>query len=935
MFRTSVLIWILASWVLGGSTGWSASPGDSTKTNAPAKPKPKPDASFWSFRPLNTSAPPALTHRRSSTPVHPVDAFIDAALESRGLHPSPQADRRTRIRRAALDLTGMPPTHEQVEAFEHNSQPDAWSRVVDQFLASPQYGERWARHWLDVVRFAESSGFEHDYDRPNAYHYRDFVIRAFNSDMPYDQFVRWQLAGDEFAPDSPEALMATGFLGAGVFPTQITANEVERVRYDALDDMLSTVGNSMLGLTIGCARCHDHKFDPISTDDYYRMLATFTTTVRSDVPLDLHPEENRERRQRYETEHAPLVDALTDYEKRELPKHFESWLAEGAPVAKAASWQVLSADSLTSKGGARFKTLEDGSYLAEGPNAEFDVYRFVTRLEPQPHALTALRLEALSDPTMVRGGPGRAENGNIGLSRIRVFIIDSKNASTNEIHLVRPQATFQQNSNSLAISAALDDQPKTGWAIDPQFGTNHAALFEFSPAISVSNPGVSLEVRLEFDLNLRHNIGRPRIAVTTSDNPSLGAPALPAQIANLLAECHTAFTNGQKISLATDRAATLMQWWKPQDAGWAERQRKVQDHASKEPKPNLTTVLVCAEGYTPVRMHTQGADFFPETYYLSRGSTDNKRGVAPPGFLPVLMRRADAPQAYQWKPPSGARYSGRRRGFANWITDTENGAGALLARVIVNRLWQHHFGQGLVATPNDFGAQGSTPSHPELLDWLAGELIRGGWRLKPIQHLILTSEAYQRSVREAPEVAAKDPNNVWLSRWVPHRLEAESIRDSLLFISGALDPKMYGPGTLDDASVRRSIYFTVKRSQLIPSMQCFDAPEPLVSQGMRPTTTVAPQALWLLNGKSVRQWAQKFAHRIAPQNDTPWPIAIREAYQIALNRKPTEKESRTAAKFLEAQANRYQQSGQSLPRLSALTDFAQAMMGLNELIYVQ
>ena len=598
------------------------------------------DKQWWAFLPLAKVTPPAGV-------AHPVDAFLSASAAKKGLKFAPAAAPRVLVRRVYLDLIGLPPTPEEVERFVQSSASNSQSALaalVDDLLARPQHGERWSRHWLDVARFAESSGFEHDYDRQGAFHYRDFVIKALNSDMPFDQFVRWQIAGDEYEPGDMLAMSATGFLGAGVFPTQITANEVERTRYDAMDDMLSTTASAFLGLTVGCARCHDHKYDPIPARDYYRMLSTFTTTVRS--VLDLHTE------------------------------------------------------------------------VVETPEG-------------------------------------------------------------------------------------------------------------------------------------------------------------------------------------------------------------------KKPAGAKAKVLVCAEGHAPLRMHTQGADFFPETHILKRGSADMKEGVATQSFLQVLMPTADAEKQWLWSPPSGVKYSGRRRTFTNWLTDVEHGAGALTARVIVNRLWQHHFGTGIVATPNDFGRTGTLPTQPELLDFLAGELIRGGWKLKPIHRLIMTSAAYAQN--SAPDRAKEsaDTANATFTRRIPQRLEGEAIRDSILAVSGALDERMFGNGTKDERSKRRSIYFTVKRSQLIGSMVAFDQPEPLVSQGSRPTTTVAPQALMLMNGPQVRDWADAFAARIGKGEPS---AQVTRAYSLALGRAPTSDEMSDALAFIAAQTKSYE--AEKMAPSIALMDFCQVLFGLNEFSYV-
>ncbi|MFO0952805.1 MAG: DUF1549 domain-containing protein [Isosphaeraceae bacterium] len=596
------------------------------------------DRNYWAFRPLRPAAPPAV--RDASWPKTPVDRFILAALEAKGIAPNGPADRRALIRRVSFDLVGLPPTPEEVDAFLADRRPDAYERLVDRLLASPRYGERWARHWMDVARFAESHGYEQDYDRPHAYHYRDFLIRALNADMPYDQFVRWQLAGDELAPNDPQAMAATGFLGAGAFPTQLTEAEFESARYNELDDMTATTGTAMLGLTVGCARCHDHKFDPISIGDYYRLATTFTTAIRSEIDLPL--------------------------------------------------------------------------------------------------------------------GPG----------------------------------------------------------------------------------------------------GKP------------------------------------------------------------------------------TKVQVTSEGFPHTKHHADDRGFphfYPTTYVLSRGDPEQKKNEAEPGFLRVLMAQGDRDSAWKVPPPAGwTRTSFRRATLARWLTDAEKGSGALAARVMVNRLWQHHFGRGIVATPNDFGAQGDRPTHPELLDWLADDLVRGGWQLKRVHRLLVTSAAYTQSSRSDESRARVDRENLLLWRYTPRRLEAEPVRDSLLAVSGRLDGTMYGPGTLDPNMRRRSVYFFIKRSQLIPAMMLFDWPEHLVSIGRRSSTTTAPQALLFMNSPLGRSAAEGLASRLDPART---PESVREAYRIAFGREPEPAESGAAASFLAAQAAAHARDGKPEPARRALADFCQAVLSSSEFIY--
>ncbi|MDB6039103.1 MAG: hypothetical protein JWM99_2944, partial [Verrucomicrobiales bacterium] len=423
------------------------------------------------------------------------------------------------------------------------------------------------------------------------------------------------------------------------------------------------------------------------------------------------------------------------------------------------------------------------------------------------------------------------------------------------------------------------------------------------------------------------------LAVTSAEHPLFDGAAMPTGIVAILERFHHDGTNPVALSSA-DRGA-LLNWWKISESGWQSLHAQVETHARQAPRPKLTKVLVCAEGYPALRMNTQGADFFNQTYFLQRGSTDLKGEVATPGFLQVLVRENEEEKRWQWQPPTGAKFSGRRRALANWMTDAGHGAGHLLARVAVNRLWQHHFGQGLVATPNDFGVQGSKPVDPELLDFLASELIRNGWRLKPIHQLIMSSAVYQQDIIRDTNGAKIDPAIAPLLRNGPQRLEAEAIRDSLLFVSGLLDTNMFGPGTLDESSRRRSIYFTMKRSRLVPAMQSFDAPEPLVSQGSRPITTVAPQALMLMNSPNVRAWSAAFVQRFAPSPKRPPTDAIARAYSLALNRQPTKHERTEAHAFIEQQTARYESEQKQDARELALTDFAQVLLSLNEFIYVE
>jgi hypothetical protein len=886
------------------------------------------DREFWSFRPLEKVLPPKLENDTWSR--NDIDRFVLAKLKEKALVPNPATEQRQLIRRVYFDLIGLPPRPEEIDAFVRSTDPDAYPKLIDRLLANSHYGERWARHWLDVSRFAESHGFEHDYDRPYAYHFRDFVIQALNRDLPYNLFLQWQLAGDEIAPDEPLALMATGFLGAGVFPTQITANEVERTRYDALDDMSATMGTAMLGLTIGCARCHDHKFDPIPTADYYRLLSTFTTTVRSEVELDLTPKMYKEAKARFERDHAPLATSLEHYEQTELGPKFRQWL-ESRPLAPTNTvWTIADDATVVSTNGTTFRKLDDGSFLANGKNPDSDTYTI--KIITKQTGITAFRVEALADDSLPKHGPGRADNGNFALSRIRLRAARQNSAAPEnsekyeEVRLVKPVADFEQNTHSLSVASSLDDKRNTGWAVDGQIGKSHAAVFHCAEAVGDPN-GTVLSITLEFGTNTRHSIGRLRLAFACQE------ALVPLKGEEMSQTLQNAFREIGQESLPSGARQKLLTYFKQHDSTWLALRAKVDEHLKSEPREPLVKVQICSEGskMKPMRHNTQGADFFNETYFLNRGNTDQKNGVATQSFLQVLMRSPKQEKAWQVEPPAGCTTSYRRRSLANWITDIDYGAGHLAARVMVNRIWQHHFGRGIVPTPNDFGSQGQRPSNPELLDWLAGEFIRSGWSIKHMHRLIMTSATYLKNTQPNPDSEKSDPLNEYLARRTPQRLEAEVVRDSVLATSGLLDERMFGPGTLDPSHKRRSIYFMIKRSQLVPMMQLFDAPEPLVSIGARPETTIAPQALLFLNSPQLRQSAIALGNELQSRD---LAVAIDRGFQLAIGRHPTTDESRDSFEFLESQAASYCESGRAKPEQPAFADFAQTLFGLNEFIYI-
>lgn len=877
----------------------------------------------WAFLPL---ARPEVPSAESGWARNDVDRFILSTLSQEGMEPNPEADRRKLIRRVTLDFTGLLPTVEEVESFVQDESSDAFEKVVDRLLASSHYGERWARHWLDVARFAESHGYEQDYDRKYAYHYRDFVIQAFNEDLPYDDFVKWQLAGDEIAPENPLAMMATGFLAAGVHSTQITMSQVEKERYDELDDMARTTGTAFLGLTIGCARCHDHKFDPIPASDYYRLLSTFTTTVRSDIEVSAGEDAYLREKARWETERKPLVEVLETFERDHLPAKFSEWLAANPDPQRKPDWIPLNPSGLNATSGAAFTQLPEDAVLVSGATGESETYTF-TAFTAAP-ALTAIRLEALPHQSLSGKGPGRAANGNFALSEIAVTVEPMAGGDPVSVTLTSPEATYSQDV--FPVAGAIDGDPQTAWAVDGRIGQEHSALFEFANPVAADG-GAIVRIVMKFNVNTVHALGHFRLSVSGTSAPlAIGPEGAPPEIFDLLSrkKSEPDWTPNE------DETAKLMDWYKQRDGDWKSRNQRIVDLDKTAPKPDGVRVLVASEGVDPVRNHSQGEDFLKETHFLTRGDPNQKEGVATQSFLAVLMDAPSKEAHWQEAPPEGWKTSYRRRALANWITDVDKGAGRLLARVIVNRLWQHHFGRGIVATPSDFGYQAAPPSHPELLEFLAAELVANGWKLKPIHRLMVTSAAYRQSAQADPVKVKLDPENKWVARFEGRRLEGEIIRDVMLQTSGMLDTTPFGPGTLDPLQLRRSIYFTVKRSRLVSMMMLFDCPDSLQSIANRPATTIAPQALVLMNNELARGAARSFADRILGEGSGTPEDRVRTGYLIALGRQPDAKELAESLAFLAAQRDDYKNEGKPDAEELALADFCHVLLCLNEFVYL-
>ena len=738
------------------------------------------DRRWWAFQEPTRHPIPDVGDPRWNG--NTIDAFIKGRLDSDGLLPAPPADKRTLIRRAYLDLIGIIPPPEEVDAFIANRSPNSFETLIDRLLASPHYGERWGRHWLDVARYADSHGYEHDFDYPHAWRYRDYVIRAFNEDKPYDQFVREQLAGDELDEVTFDSLTATGFHRIGP-RVGFREKDNPQYRYEYLDDMIGTTSRAFMALTANCARCHDHKFDPIPQIDYYRMMAVFFPFVKYDYPLVLPGEEST-----YQTQKAALEAEIEPLKAR---------VAEIEDPYKTAAFEKM--------------------------KAEF------------PEDIQ----EALRTPESERT-PGQ------------------------EL-LAEQVLTYRVNE----VSHLLND-------------TDRAEVQEIKSRIE------KLEETLRDAVPMAMGIrdGDYRFAPD-----GRGDEPLP----------------GKGNREVYDAEGTFI------------------------PEPG--------KPYRP-----------PKTYFLPTGDYHMKGPEVQPGFLQVVTR-GDPPTA---RPSSSGHIStGRRRALAEWITLPDH---PLTARVMINRIWQHHFGKGIVSTAGNFGRTGQRPTHPKLLDWLATEFVRQGWSIKQMHRLIMTSAAYRMASDYHEQTNAQvDPDNSLLWRFPQRRLEGEALRDSILAASGNLNLaqggkpffppvpesvwRSFGMGTWvltkEGPEVwRRSVYSYWKRGLRYPMFEVFDQPDPNVTCEGRNTTTVPTQALTLLNNEFVLLQAGYFAKRVGREANHDPRLAINEAYRSALSREPSPKELEANMLFLARQKTYHRSRGHASPDVAALTDLCDVIFNLNEFVYM-
>ncbi len=770
---------IIGRWIDAGAKWEGAALAAQAQTSGGAAGRKITDADrkWWAFVKPVRREPPVSPEARWNG--NPVDRFVHAKLREKQLQPTGRASKQTLIRRLYLDLTGLPPQPEEVDAFVSDAAPDAWAKLVNRVLDSPHYGERWGRHWLDVARYADSGGYEQDFTYPNAWRYRDYVIRAFNQDKPYDRFIREQIAGDELDDADYDAATATGFHRVGS-TVGFREKDNPQYRYIYLDDLIGTTTRAFLGMTVSCARCHDHKFDPISQADYYKLMAVFNPYINYDHPL--------------------------------------------APPSEVAAYEAKRA-SIQAKLDPLVETIRE----LEAP------YR-------------KLAFE----------------------QKLATFPKDIQEA-------VRTPEAQRTEGQKLLATQVLSIRPN-----------NHRSLMKAEDRQAVDR--LQAQVR-----ELQKQMPKPLpVAMGIRDGDYRLAPMGPGD----------------------DEA--------PGKAGSGNQGDEI----------NETYVPVAGKPYKA-----------PRSYFLEAGDYLSPGPEMQPGF-PQIVGDLGIPTAIV--PKDGRITTGRRRALAEWIASPEN---PLTARVMVNRIWQHHFGKGLVLTASNFGRLGRRPTHPELLDWLATEFAAKGWSVKHMHRLILLSEAYQMDSRYTANAGLEaDPDNLYLWRYPQRRLEGEAIRDSILAVSGKLNREAGGPSYFPPVAERvrksvakgiwvvneegpavwrRGVYSYFKRGMKYPMFEVFDQPDPNLTCESRSVSTVPTQALTLLNNEFIVQQARYFAGRVLEQAGPEQEAQVRAAYRLALSREPSAQEREANVAFLNRQRTAHGGS-----TLEALADLCDVLLNLNEFLYI-
>jgi hypothetical protein len=828
----------------------------------------------WAFKPPIRPAVPTVKNK--SWPRNPIDNFVLARLEAENLRPSPEADRSTLLRRLSLDLTGLPPTLDEINAFLNDHSPKAYDKVVQRLLASPHYGECWARHWLDAARYADSNGYEKDLTR-SVWPYRDWVIDAYNTNMPFDQFTIDQLAGDLVPNSTLDDKVATGLLRNSLLNEE-GGIDPEQFRNEAIIERIDVLGKAFLGLTLNCCQCHNHKYDPISQKEYYQLFAFLNNDDEPSMEVPT-ARETPERQNIRHTIAAMEEELLAKYS--DIPEKMATW--EDSMKSLVRDWTVLEPMSYYGSVGTKFTKLDDDSLLATGSNPPFSGY--VVSAKTKLTNITGIRLEALVDPNLPNDGPGRAQNGNFVLTEFKVDAAPATpNPKTNAVPLQNATADFSQDG--FPVTAAIDGitTNKIGWATEDLPGRRNRdrqAVFETTKPLGFAD-GTILKFTLSQLYGHEHTIGRFRLSVTTGPRP-LRADPLPHEAREILG------ISREHRTVAQTRQ--LFSYYRLTDPRFDEANKKMDAEQAKWP-PAPTTLVLAAR------------DQPRETHIFKRGDWQKPGALVKPGVPSVLNPLPkDAPLT--------------RLTLAKWLVDKKN---PTVARVMVNRIWQEYFGRGIVATSEDFGTQGDPPTHPQLLDWLAVEFMESGWDVKHIQQLITDSATYRQSSVISPSEWEKDQYNELLARGPRVRVDAEIIRDIALSAGGLLNDKIGGPSVYPpipdgvmslgygapmpwsnkdkSENYRRAMYTFAKRSVPYPSLQVFDAPTGELSCPRRMRSDTPLQALTTLNDPVFFEAARAMAMRVWKEGGKDELTRIDYAFELCTGRKPAPKEVATISALL-------------------------------------
>ena len=948
---------------------------------------------FWSFQPIRNPAPPSV--QRSDWPLNEVDNFILAALESKALSPAAPADKRTLLRRVTFDLIGLPPTPKEIKDFLADDSPQAFEKVAERLLASPHYGERWARHWLDLVRYAETNGHEFDNNKLDAWRYRDYVIRAFNNDLSYDEFMREQIAGDLLDRPrlTPGGSSLASPVGTGIYwfgEVLNSATDSVKARADQVDNQIDVIGKAFLGLTVACARCHDHKFDPIPTADYYALAGVMHSTDIREAVVD-SPEREREiagfaarlagTNEKIRGLLAPVPERLAARLASDLTIAADLVVGEdGHAVAGVDSLHIARANQLR-------RALEDASHpfhpfiriaqsIARGEAADFDraVEKVKAEIRAKSVEATSRRNDIEFEDFEKPGFPSWIVSG-------QAFAGDARYQPAPDLPLAAYRGegvadSYRNGSGTFvgSLTSRKFRMPRRwlhvrltgrgGNLVRTRLSDVRLTLVAdsyksraFVPTGTDSFEWQSARMTTQFDrlcyfeLVDRSREGHiivDRIVLSDSKEPPGDGP-VDARVSSLM-EREDIRSLGDLASAYQKLFETVVRQ-QPSDRGADPL------FAAVKPFPSLEEAAATLPETARAKLRKLRNDraelgkSIPEsTFAMSsrdeaphdvrihlRGNHKNLAQEVPRGFLRVMP-----------SPPTDKTRNGSGRlQVAQQLARSDN---PLPARVMVNRIWKHHFGEGIVRSTDNFGKTGEPPTHPELLDYLAKRLIDSGWSVKAVHRLMVLSRTYRMSAQSIPQAQSVDPENRLLHHMPVRRLEAEIIRDSLLAVSGSLDPTLYGPsvtpyisehqdgrgkpprpGPLDGKS-RRSLYIGVRRNFLTPLFLAFDYPLPTSTIGRRNTSTVPSQALMMMNNEFVALEAQRWADRLL--RDQPDRSGrIQSMFLRAFARPPKEDEMREVCAFLSQQANRYDGTGIDDPRVWA--DLAHVLINSTEFIFIR